>query len=237
MATALNFPSADVDILIQGDDNAQRTITFGQQGTFKDRVVIASEFWSVDVTGLAKFSKIQNGDGSNTLYGAGALAAIAGGTGNITIGAGAGDLITSGSNNVLIGDTVGDNLVTGGSNILIGTNLDATASSTTGELRIHHTSGVPLVSGDMVLGLLGVNTLAKRSATLNITTDVSDAVDCLLLDQDDDSEAMLSIEATSAASTVNPVTSFTAGATIQGFFRTKINGTDRWVPFYDDPTS
>lgn len=237
MTTVLNFPSADTDVFIRGDDNAARTITIGQQGTFKDKIVIASEFWSVDVAGLAKFSKIQNGDGSNTLYGAGALAAIGAGTGNVTIGNGTGDLITTGNNNVLIGDTVGDNIVGGSSNILIGTNLDATAASTIGELRIHHTSGVPLVSGDMVLGLLGVNTLAKRSATLNITTDTADAVDCLLLDQDDDSEAMISIEATSAASTVNPVTSFTTGNTIQGFYRKKINGTDYWSPFYDAPTS
>lgn len=129
MATALNFPSADADILIRGDDNAVRTITIGQQGTFKDRVVIDSENFGVTTLGAGRLTKL-----------------------NIEVGA-------------------------------------------------------------------------------------TDAQDALVLTQNDDSESFGELVATSAASTVNPLTTFTTGNTIQGFARWKVNGVLRWFPFYDAPTS
>ena len=238
MTISLNLFKLDRNTTIQGDDSAAFVLTIGHTGgAFDDDVVIDSENWSVDVAGAAAFSAIQIGNGSNTKLGAGALAALTSGTGNIAIGNGTGDNIDAGVNNVLIGDNVGDNLVGGSSNILIGVNVDATAAGTNNELRIHNTSGVPLISGDMALGLLGVNTLAERDGTLNVETDASDAVDCLSLKQNDDSENFAKLQATSAASTVNPLTSFTSGNTIQGFLRVDINGTTRWIPFYDAPTS
>jgi len=265
VATALNFPTADTDVVIQGDGNAKRTIAIGQNTLgSKDDVVIASENWSITAAGVATLAGLGTFSGGLTApngtnserFGANALAAITSGSGNTAFGnnagnavdsgdnntlfgRGAGALLDSGSGNIFIGEDCGGNTTTGSTNILIGQGLYTTAVGTTGELRIHYVGGanIPLISGDMVGGLCGINTLAKRSATLNITTDDTDAVDCLLLDQDDDSEAIVSIEATSAASTVNPVTSFTTGNTIQGFYRKKINGTDYWSPFYDAPTS
>ena len=234
----LNLFALDGDTLIIGDQAAARTITLGQTGpSFDDIIVVDSADWSVDGSGVASFAALQIGNGDNTHMGLGALAAITSGTSNVVLGNGAGDNLNTGGTNVLIGDNAGDVLTDGSGNVLIGTNVDATGASTSNELRIHNTSGVPLISGDMALGLLGVNTLTERTATLNVETDASDAVDCLALVQNDDSENMIRLVATSAASTVNPLTTFTTGNSIQGFFRVDINGTARWIPIYDAPTS
>jgi len=63
------------------------------------------------------------------------------------------------------------------------------------------------------------------------------AIPVLYLDQADLSEGFVDYRGTSAASAVGPISSWTAGNSIQGFVRVEINGTARWMPYYDDPTS
>jgi len=68
-------------------------------------------------------------------------------------------------------------------------------------------------------------------------SNASGAIPCLELDQDDTDEEFIEFDGTSAASAAASISSWTSGNTIQGFVRVTINGTDRWIPFYDDPTS
>lgn len=189
--------------------------------------------------GAFALNVIEGANFNNTAIGPNSGKAITTGGGNTLIGKDTGLTVTTGASNVFIGNATGDSTTTGSSNILIGAGLDTTAVGTTGELRIHFAGGgnIPLISGDMVTGKLGVNTLAKRIATVNVTTDSTDAVANLLLDQDDDSEEFVLFESATAASVANPVSSLTAGNTIQGFLKIQVNGTQRWLAFYDNPTS
>ena len=59
----------------------------------------------------------------------------------------------------------------------------------------------------------------------------------MLLEQADLSEGFIDFLGTSAASAVGPISSWTTGATIQGFVRVEINGAAFWMPYYDAPTS
>jgi hypothetical protein len=43
--------------------------------------------------------------------------------------------------------------------------------------------------------------------------------------------------ATPGADTTSAVSTYTTGQTIQGHIQVEINGTKRWIPFYDDPTA
>lgn len=189
--------------------------------------------------GAFSLNVIEGATFNNIAIGTNAGKAITTGGGNTLIGKNTGLDITTGASNVFIGNTTGESTTTGSSNILIGSGLDATSVITTGELRIHFAGGgnIPLISGDMVTGKLGVNTLAKRLATVNVTTDSTDAVASLLLDQDDTSEEFILFEAATSASVANPVSSLTAGNTIQGFLKIQVNGVQRWIPVYDNPTS
>lgn len=63
------------------------------------------------------------------------------------------------------------------------------------------------------------------------------AIPCLELDQDDTDQPFIEFDGTSAADAGSSLSSWTAGNTIQGFARVTINGTVRWIPFYDAPTS
>jgi hypothetical protein len=177
---------------------------------------------------------------NNVGIGGSSLAGLTTGLGNTCIGKQTGLALTTGGGNVFIGNACGDNTITGGSNILIGPSQDTTTTSTTGELRIHFAGGanIPLISGDMVAGHCGINTLpADQDATLHITTDAGDTISCLKLEQDDADDEFIDFEGTTAANALQSISSLTAGNTIQGFFRVNINGTIRWMPFYDAPTS
>lgn len=65
----------------------------------------------------------------------------------------------------------------------------------------------------------------------------SGAKPVLILDQADDSEGFIDYLGNSAASATGPISTWTAGNSIQGFLRVEINGTGYWMPFYDAPTS
>lgn len=63
------------------------------------------------------------------------------------------------------------------------------------------------------------------------------AIPALKLDQGDVSEGFIDLVAASAGSTTNPLTTWTTGGAINGFFRVEINGVSKWVPYYTAPTS
>ena len=59
----------------------------------------------------------------------------------------------------------------------------------------------------------------------------------MVIDQDDADQAFIDFQGTSAANAANNLTSWTTGNTVQGHLRIEINGTVRWLRFYDAPTS
>ena len=71
----------------------------------------------------------------------------------------------------------------------------------------------------------------------HVQVESTEEMECMKLEQNDVSEGFIYFQATSGANTTNPITSYTSGNSIQGFVRVEINGTDRWMPFYNDPTS
>jgi len=87
-------------------------------------------------------------------------------------------------------------------------------------------------SGNVGIGLIAP--LAK----LHIDQSVSDAaIPVLSLDQADLSDGFINFIGATAASAAGPISSWTAGNSIQGFVRAEINSTQYWLPYYDDPTS
>jgi len=65
----------------------------------------------------------------------------------------------------------------------------------------------------------------------------SGAIPVLTLDQADLSEGFINLIGTSAASAVGPISTWTGGAAIEGYYRIEINGAQKWVPFCGDPTA
>jgi len=57
------------------------------------------------------------------------------------------------------------------------------------------------------------------------------------INQADVDEPFINFVGTSAADATASISTFTTGNSIQGFVQIDINGTKRWMPFYDDPTS
>jgi len=63
------------------------------------------------------------------------------------------------------------------------------------------------------------------------------AIPVLVLDQADDSEGFINFIGTSAASAVGPISTWTGGAAIEGFFAIEINSVRKWVAYRADPTA
>jgi hypothetical protein len=168
--------------------------------------------------------------------GDGVLVSLTTGSGHTIIGSQAGGAITTGTNDTLIGQQAGD-LLTGSGCVFIGRQAGATLTAVDNTLIIHNSnSATPLIYGEFDNFLVGIKQETPLSR-LHLTVESSDAVDCLNLEQLDVSENFVAFQATSGASVTNPLTSYTTGNTIQGFARVDINGTARWMPFYDNPTS
>jgi hypothetical protein len=76
------------------------------------------------------------------------------------------------------------------------------------------------------------------SAQLTVNQASSTAAQPVLhLTQADLSEGFIDFSGTSAASATGPISTWTTGNAVQGHFAVEINGTRRWVRFYDNPTS
>jgi len=72
---------------------------------------------------------------------------------------------------------------------------------------------------------------------LHIDQSVADAaIPVLSLDQADISDGFINFIGATAASAAGPISSWTTGNSIQGFVRVEINGVQRWIAHYSDPT-
>ena len=88
---------------------------------------------------------------------------------------------------------------------------------------------------------IGIGTIVPGAKCHIDQSSTSGNIPVLTVDQGDDSEGFFHFIGATAASAANPVSSWTAGNTIQGFVRVGVNGDatapDKWVPYYDAPTS
>ena len=86
-------------------------------------------------------------------------------------------------------------------------------------------------------GLVGIN-IAAPLAQLHVDQSATDgAIPVLSLDQADLSDGFINFIGTSAASAVGPISSWTTGGAITGFYRIEINGAQYWAPYYTAPSS
>jgi len=85
-------------------------------------------------------------------------------------------------------------------------------------------------------GNVGINILAPL-AKLHIDQDVDDAaIPVLTLDQADISDGFINFIGATAASAAGPISSWTV-ADLEGYVRCEINGVQKWVAYYADPTA
>ena len=85
-------------------------------------------------------------------------------------------------------------------------------------------------------GNVGIGTV---SPTANLHIDQSSATGAkpvLSLDQADISDGFINFIGTSAGSTAGPISTLTTAGSLGGFVRVEINGTQKWMPFYGDPS-
>lgn len=94
--------------------------------------------------------------------------------------------------------------------------------ATTGYTHIRHKLGV------------GV---ASPGARLEVQTTSSEATACLLLDQDDVDEEFIAFEGTSGADTTSSISTHATAGSLAGWAQILVNGSKRWIPFYNDPSA
>lgn len=134
------------------------------------------------------------------------------------------------------------------------------------DLKIYHVGGTNVLNSSGVLTVISggataltlsasqlvtcakgltVNTTAASSA-LTVTdgtsiTTLSTSATCgasaLRIDQNDADEPFINYDGSSAASAAANISTWTTGATLTGYVRVAINGTDYWMPYYTAPTS
>ena len=98
-------------------------------------------------------------------------------------------------------------------------------------------SAIGLGPNTVVLGNASIIFTSLRATTYVDQPAAAGAIPVLALDQADDSEGFVNYIGNTAASAVGPISTWTAGNTIQGFVRVEINGAQFWMPFYDAPTA
>lgn len=87
-------------------------------------------------------------------------------------------------------------------------------------------------------GRFGVNKATAIAAMIHADQSASDgAVPVLFLDQADVDDTFINYTGTSAADATKSISTWTAGNSIQGFFRIEINEVTYWQPYYNAPTS
>lgn len=102
-------------------------------------------------------------------------------------------------------------------------------------LRAHDSGGTTI--DDVLTVTNAAKGLFQISRHTEIQTVSDEAEPALLIDQNDTDEAFINFEGSSGTGVGQHITTWTSGQTIQGHIQVEINGTTRWIPFYDAPTS
>jgi len=103
------------------------------------------------------------------------------------------------------------------------------------DARFEGDTDTALLVTDGSADLVGIGVAAPAGGKLEINqNNVAGAIACLSLDQDDTDQEFIYFDGTSAADSTKSLSSSTATAgTKQGAIRINVNGTDRWIRFYD----
>jgi hypothetical protein len=78
---------------------------------------------------------------------------------------------------------------------------------------------------------------ASPAARLEVETDAAEGQEAVILDQNDTDKPFIDFQGQASANATDSISTYTSGNSIQGFIQIEINGTKRWIPYYDDPTS
>jgi len=103
------------------------------------------------------------------------------------------------------------------------------------DARFEGDTDVSLLFTDGSADIVGIGTGTPSGAKLEINqNNAAGAIACLSLDQDDTDQEFIYFDGTSAGDSTKSLSSSTATAgTKQGAIRINVNGTDRWIRFYD----
>lgn len=225
---ALNSNTTGFSNTVIGTDAAQYNTT-GQSN-----VVIGYQAGRYTQTGInnvyigrvAGTGSSGNSNSSNIGIGASALNDITTGSLNVALGTASADALTTGTRNTCLGTYTGRALTTGTDNIIIGYNVNASSASVTYELNIGG-----LITGDLS------NKELKSEGQFEVETTSSVGKEAMIIDQNDTDEPFIDFQGQASANTTDSISTHGTAGTIQGWLQIEVNGTKRWIPFYDDPSA
>ena len=125
--------------------------------------------------------------------------------------------------------------VTGGTSKFDGGNVTVNDAAGDYDFRVEGSSDPNNLVSDAGDNRIGIGVLSPQSAKLEVNQSGSTAAIAVInLDQDDADQEFIYFDGTSAADSTASLSSSTASAGgKQGAIRVSINGTDRWIRFYD----
>tara|TARA_R100000687_G_scaffold71400_1_gene61238 strand:- start:228 stop:1037 length:810 start_codon:yes stop_codon:yes gene_type:complete len=125
--------------------------------------------------------------------------------------------------------------VTGGTSKFDGGNVTVNDAAGDYDFRVEGSSDPNNFVSDAGDNRIGIGVLSPQSAKLEVNQSGSTAAIAVInLDQDDADQEFIYFDGTSAADSTASLSSSTASAGgKQGAIRVSINGTDRWIRFYD----
>ena len=105
------------------------------------------------------------------------------------------------------------------------------------DFRVEGLTDENMLVSDASADKIGIGVLAPADGKLEVNQNsATGAIACISLDQDDTDQEFIYFDGTSAADDSASISSSTASAGGKvGAVRVSINGTDRWVRFYDSP--
>jgi hypothetical protein len=125
--------------------------------------------------------------------------------------------------------------VTGGTSKFDGGNVTVNDAAGDYDFRVEGSSDPNNFVSDAGDNRIGIGVLSPQSAKLEVNQTGSTAgIAVINLDQDDADQEFIYFDGTSAVDSTASLSSSTASAGgKQGAIRVSINGTDRWIRFYD----
>jgi len=93
--------------------------------------------------------------------------------------------------------------------------------------------------GDIVRELQLTRQALNNLVVPHLTVSCSDTLgqQAVTIDQDDEDQAFIDFQGTSEAGVTKNISTHPTAGALAGWVKIEINGTGRWVPFYQDPSA